>query len=61
MMSVTTDKTLLGVDLWQSPVLKKHYKPSEIFDLLYDVSENKELSFYNRNPDPTHILFEDFK
>jgi hypothetical protein len=60
MMDVTTDKNLLSADLWQTPVLKKHYKQSEVYELLYDVSENKELSFYERNHDPTHILFEDF-
>ena len=60
MMDVTTDKDLLTADLWKTPELKKHYKPSEIYELLYDVSENKELTFYDRNTDPTHILFEDF-
>jgi hypothetical protein len=37
----------------------KHYKSDEIFDLLYDVSENKELSFFKRDSDPTGILYED--
>jgi len=47
------------VELWKSQKLKKHYEGSEIYELLYDVSEDKDLSFYKRNPDPEGILFQD--
>ena len=47
-------------ELWQPKELEKKYKGKEIYDLLYDVSENKELSYYKRNNDPLNILYYDW-
>ena len=59
MMEVTTAANLQMAELWQPPSLNKHYEGPEIFDLLYAVSENKALSSYTRNPDPSGILLQD--